>query len=414
MDTRHPVLPEASVEELRELAAALQEGESVRWAVRAERMRTMSGLPALIMPGFGLAITLFALMWAIGLSAEPSSGFWVEKVFFFLFTWVPVGMMACAALWCFSFPWLLRHVDSRSLCVLTERRALCLSHESELPSPLRLWQLFSRRKAACSVEALPLRAGMAYQIHIGADGRSGQLIFNGDAGRISDAVSSWHLLPDVRAAEAALLSIIRPQGVEHTHTPLSLYLSTSTREEAEQAQNALCRDESLLWAERPRPQFFPLGEVCKFFFFCVFALFALFFSALITGFPTTGAELAAVEGETWLAVAFCALFLLIGLLGMTRPLLRRRAMARSVYLLTTRRALVLEPAVLGGWKLFAYPLRDNLVTRRRARADGSGDLVFSRGEENADIDLGCRGFINVPDLARAERELAAAAGKAQA
>lgn len=167
--------------------------------------------------------------------------------------------------------------------------------------------------------------------------------------------------------------------------------------------------ERVLLVTRPRVQL-PLVEVL---------------SRLVPGVVLLGGlgyMLWQLPGFWWLvAVIQLPFWLLAGLL-LVSPRLQRRRRTRTLYLLTDRRVVVLEPELLGRGRVVAYPLRPDPV-REIVRYDGGyGDVVFTyehRWQIGARIHRGPRpvGFIDVPEVEKvaalvAEQVAAASAAAA--
>lgn len=79
----------------------------------------------------------------------------------------------------------------------------------------------------------------------------------------------------------------------------------------------------------------------------------------------------------WLPLLLFSPLLVLGLVSLSAPWRHKRRMERTLYLLTNRRVLVLEPRLLFGERTIAYPLQPNPVKAVRRNSDGSGDVVFA-------------------------------------
>ena len=160
--------------------------------------------------------------------------------------------------------------------------------------------------------------------------------------------------------------------------------------EAARCSAALLPGERVLLVTRPRVQV-PLVEVL---------------SRLVPGVALVaglGYMLWQLPGFWWLvAVMQLPFWLLAGfLLESPRRLRRRRA--RTLYLLTDRRVVVLEPDFLGRERVVAYPLCPDPVREILRHDDGYGDIVFAyeqRWQIGARIHRGLMpvGFIDVPEV----------------
>ncbi len=109
--------------------------------------------------------------------------------------------------------------------------------------------------------------------------------------------------------------------------------------------------------------------------------------------------------DCWVPLVFGSPFLLIaGVLGMS-PLWHRVQMARTVYMLTNRRVVILAPVGLQGSRCVSFPLRPSPVLKVVKRRGGYGDIIFAWERR---WQLGARvyslaspvGFMDVPQVAR--------------
>ncbi len=386
------------------LREALQPGESLRWAQRALAPSRRLGAVEWAVMGFASLAILFGLSWFVSCADFPFSiEGWarlqgVELVFAcvnLLFSLLPAGYAAALGL---TLILIACGVGSGRDCpfyVLTERRALILRPELPEPLPVRLWNLW-RPVREYKLETQALTSGMAYQL--AEEGGRGLLILHGKAEALFEPDGfCFKNLPDVRAAEAALLALIREPMPP---APMLPELDGTSREEREQVLALLCRGEQLQWATRPRPCYFPMAAWRQFFFFALFTAFALGMGALVCRPPQEFSVVGALV---------VGALTLVGVGGLLYPLWRKKQLARSLYLVTSRRALILAPRLFGGYRCAAFPLGADMVCARRTRADGSGDLDFSvcvRWNGRPYLQRG--GFYNLPDLADAERRLDAA------
>ncbi len=115
----------------------------------------------------------------------------------------------------------------------------------------------------------------------------------------------------------------------------------------------------------------------------------------------------------WLPLMLFSPLLVLGVVSLSAPWRHKRRMERTLYLLTNRRVLVLEPRLLFGERCIAFPLQPNPVKAVRRNPDGSGDIVFAyemrwqwhtRKLHRAPEPVG---FIAVPQLERVEQMIAA-------
>ncbi len=93
-------------------------------------------------------------------------------------------------------------------------------------------------------------------------------------------------------------------------------------------------------------------------------------------------------------------FLAAGISLAVAPFLRTGRHRRTLCVLTNHRALVQEPERWCAWKWnhLAFPLHEHMLRSRVCRPGGGGDLLFE----------GEKGFVHLPDLQEAQRELNAA------
>lgn len=163
-----------------------------------------------------------------------------------------------------------------------------------------------------------------------------------------------------------------------------------SEQEAARCSAALLPGERVLLLTRPRVQV-PLVEVL---------------SRLVPGVALVaglGYMLWQLPGAWWLvAVIQLPFWLLAGFL-LVSPRLQRRRRTQTLYLLTDRRVLVLEPDLLGCERVVAYPLCPDPVREILRHDGGYGDIVFAyeqRWQIGARIHWGPRpvGFIDVPEV----------------
>lgn len=163
-----------------------------------------------------------------------------------------------------------------------------------------------------------------------------------------------------------------------------------SEQEAARCSAALLPGERVLLVTRPRVQL-PLVEVL---------------SRLVPGVVLLGGlgyMLWQLPGFWWLvAVIQLPFWLLAGFL-LVSPRLQQRRRARTLYLLTDRRVVVLEPDFLGRERVVAYPLRPDPVREILRHDGGYGDIVFTyeyRWQIGVRIHWGPRpvGFIDVPEV----------------
>lgn len=165
-------------------------------------------------------------------------------------------------------------------------------------------------------------------------------------------------------------------------------------------QSELGSDETLLWQGVPSPTRLAQRSTLLSIFGGCFTLFALiwmagagFISFLIAG--ATGWKIVG------LAPLFGLIFLAAGLAMLFSPLAALRRGAHTLYALTDRRALIIEPQ-----KVRSYAARDLNALERRDLADGRGDLVFRhdvRYRSEGDSSVQETGFFGIENPREVER-----------
>ncbi len=187
---------------------------------------------------------------------------------------------------------------------------------------------------------------------------------------------------------------------------LTDFISDATREDAQRLDEALLRNESLRWALRPVPTPWGPGSLPALIFSIPWLCFVTFWTYAALGFPTSLEELAALQPGRMLFAAFSLPFWAVGIWMLTTPWQQQRRMRRSIYALTDRRVLIIEPGLFS-WKTRAFALVPELIMERKLRKEGRGDLIFG-----TDVHYGRNsrrevpvGFINLPDLRLAEQKI---------
>jgi hypothetical protein len=167
--------------------------------------------------------------------------------------------------------------------------------------------------------------------------------------------------------------------------------------------------ESIRWMEQPIPRFFSCGTVAIVLFSIPWTAFAIFWICGAAGFKAPNFH----EGGFAFFPLFGVPFVLIGLGMMLTPVWAYRKALKTVYAITSRRALAIE----GGWTTTVRSYRPDQLTNvyRKERRGGVGDVILGQ-KVWTDSDNDRRsmevGFMNVRDVRRVERliqELAATA-----
>ncbi len=114
----------------------------------------------------------------------------------------------------------------------------------------------------------------------------------------------------------------------------------------------------------------------------------------------------------WDEIELNWLLLLIGVLLVLVPRFHRYRMERTLYLMTNRRVVILEPGLLFGTRTTAYPLHAGLVKSVVPGSGDSGDIVFAYEprwkivEQKLRREISPVGFMAVPQVGRVARLIA--------
>lgn len=132
------------------------------------------------------------------------------------------------------------------------------------------------------------------------------------------------------------------------------------------AQNELDPEEKLLWIGEPNPIRMVVSMLHIFAFCLPFTAFAIFFMwKEITS-----------AGELRPDNMFFLLFIMLGLGGTALPFLGFFVARKTIYVITTRRVLVITEARTR--RVASYSDEDIGHIERNERADGSGNLTFAQ------------------------------------
>lgn len=128
-------------------------------------------------------------------------------------------------------------------------------------------------------------------------------------------------------------------------------------------------DESLVWIGQPDPGRMALSSAAVSLFAIPFTAFAIFWMAMAAQGITEA------EGPFIFFPLFGLPFLLVGLAMLLSPLWAYRKAKKTAYMITSRRAVVIE----GGrsFQVTSYGPEDLQDLVRRERSDGSGDVIIS-------------------------------------
>ncbi len=183
---------------------------------------------------------------------------------------------------------------------------------------------------------------------------------------------------------------------------ISDFVSGVTLREREELERSLLRGESIFWATKPVARLWSVDCVPL----MVFATFWLGFIAFWTfgalGMPTSLEDVSKIQPAQIPFALFSIPFWLVGIGLASSPWWRKRKLERSLYVLTNRRALIVQPGVFS-WNVEVYPLEEDMLLSRTAKPNGEGDLVFVINYENKPATKS--GFMSVPDVHLAETKL---------
>lgn len=170
--------------------------------------------------------------------------------------------------------------------------------------------------------------------------------------------------------------------------------------------------ERVLWSGKPLPARIMLSAFAIWFFAIPWTAFALFWEsmALSPWFAASGSHGTPKAVEWGVAVVFPIFglpFVLIGLGMMAAPFYAYRKAQRTLYAITTERALIIAGG--GRREVKSFPLGQlGGEVRKSQRSDGSGTLHFafqSRLDSDGDRVTDRKGFECVPDVNEVERKL---------
>ena len=178
------------------------------------------------------------------------------------------------------------------------------------------------------------------------------------------------------------------------------------RASQELIEGELAPGERIVCATRPIARWLELPSFAVLLFGCVWTG-SLMHSLLATidrgeAFTTRGGVRVPTFG-TWILLPFLA----IGVYLLTTPYWSRRAMQRTAYAVTDRRALVVRRKAFGGRSILSFDPGRLTSMERVERRDGSGDLVFEviRTRSGSSTSTERRGFLSVADVRGVEAML---------
>jgi hypothetical protein len=184
-------------------------------------------------------------------------------------------------------------------------------------------------------------------------------------------------------------------------------------------ESELTKGERIVWTGQPIPSRFARSSIPIVLFGIPWTAFAIFWVAAASGF-----RFPAFSHVFGFFVLFGIPFVLIGLGMLSSPFWMLHQASRIVYVITDRRALIIQRGLLGQVTVRSFEPASLTEVTRTQYADGSGNLIFLREYRTADrfsrfgpdgryagpIPVG---FLAIPDVKGAEdriRELASKAG----
>jgi hypothetical protein len=216
---------------------------------------------------------------------------------------------------------------------------------------------------------------------------------------------------------AYFMAVVYKLAKSHAATPRSSLVMSEdyartgdlTPELEARVKAELQPDERLVWVGQPRPDLFVRAAFFLVPFGLVFGGFALFW---IVGSAAMMGGFGANQGFPGFLNFFplCGVpFLLVGLAMVLSPIWLRRRARQTVYALTSKRAIIWEPGLVGSVTVRNYSAAGLGRMTRTERADGSGDLVFeefvttsTNSEGYRTSTTNRRGFLGIDNVRKVE------------
>ncbi len=183
---------------------------------------------------------------------------------------------------------------------------------------------------------------------------------------------------------------------------ISDFVSGVTLREREELERSLLKGETIFWATKPVARLWSVDCIPLMIFATFWLGFIAFWTFGALGMPTSLEDLSKIQPAQIPFALFSIPFWLVGIVLASSPWWRRRKLERSLYVLTNRRALIVQPGVFS-WSVEVYPLEEDMLLSRTAKPNGEGDLVFAINYENRPATRS--GFMSVPDVQMAEQKL---------
>ncbi len=158
--------------------------------------------------------------------------------------------------------------------------------------------------------------------------------------------------------------------------------------------------ERIIWLDQPIPKRMARTTTPIVVFGIPWTAFAIFWIAGASGF-----KLPDFSHATGLFPLFGLPFVLIGFGMLSSPFWARRAARRSIYVLTDRRAIVIQGSWRDQVRVRSFERHGLTDLQRKQNADGSGDLIFCRDvRRDSDGDRQSKdvGFLAILDVKKVE------------
>jgi hypothetical protein len=166
--------------------------------------------------------------------------------------------------------------------------------------------------------------------------------------------------------------------------------------------------EMIRWVDQPIPRYFTAASTTAFIFAFPWTGFALFWMWGASGF---GQGFAVGSAPLILFSLFGLPFVLVGFVMLLTPILVRQAALQTVYLITDRRAIILEGGI-NKTTIRSYLPEQLQKVYRKEKPDGTGDVIVDERhwkDSEGDRRSEALGFMEIRNPKEAERLLKALA-----
>jgi hypothetical protein len=194
-------------------------------------------------------------------------------------------------------------------------------------------------------------------------------------------------------------------SIQTGESPMDTFIPRDLQEKVNQE---LEDGERIEWIGMPIPRFFTPAATASFLFAIPWTAFALFWICGAAGFKIPDFN----EGFDVFPL-FGVPFVLIGFAMLASPLWAHKKASRSVYVITNRRAIIMD----GGWSTTIRSYTPDKLQNiyRKERKDGSGDVIVDRcsfRDSDGDQHSRALGFLRIKHPKEIESRLKALAGQA--